>query len=55
VREDVGVYQNRVAALGLGAGASLGSGRLDLRLTHNIVLGGENVGALTSLTMAVGF
>jgi hypothetical protein len=56
VREGVDIrYVNGVGALDLGAGASMASGRLDLRLTHNIVLGGENVGALTSVTMAVGF
>jgi hypothetical protein len=44
-----------VGGLNLGAGLGLGNGRYDVRLTHALLVGSENVKGLTLLSVALAF
>ena len=45
----------KVGLLDLGAGMGLAGGKLDVRLSHSLLLGSENVGGMTQLSMAYSF
>ena len=48
-------YNNYAGALNLGAGIDLAKGKVDIRITHAVLLGSDNVSGLTFMTVGVRF